>query len=335
MQKAAADAGAGQVPGLEKVTETGESGILHEAFPDPGGKIVRDVRIGLQFPFVHAQRIHELAAEIIRPDRKQGDLCNRGPGKIRDPGGSAGRQKVSTAGKEFPPVLQEMLSALRGRGNTDPGDGMRTDGTVQEAECAAVFHSKQVVGKGRIAERQGGFFLINSVNMLKRLLQGGGSRRRERHSVFETCLQKLPVGLRACKRGVLPAFRFCKHLCTEQEIVHVPALGAKAEICDDSEFFQKSDPSPGKIFGAAAGRVEGKLQDQVRPGAQDLLCPYIFVEDGGLTALHEISAHSDDDIVCPGQFSGLAQKISVPLVKGVAFHDDTCDIHTIPDFRQA
>ena len=68
---------------------------------------------------------------------------------------------------------------------------------------------------------------------------------------------------------------------------------------------------------------------------QDLLRPDIFVEDGGLPPLHKIAAHRDDKVVCPCQSPGFAQEIGVPLMKGVAFHDDTCDFHVIPDFCQA
>ena len=54
---------------------------------------------------------------------------------------------------------------------------------------------------------------------------------------------------------------------------------------------------------------------------------YVFVEDSGFAPLHVITAQGDYDIIGTSPPACLFQKICMPLVKGIALHDDSGDSH--------
>ena len=195
-------------------------------------------------------------------------------------------------------------------------------------ERAAVFHTQNIIGRRGVAEDKAllvfaGFF---PEKMLKCRSPGSGKG----HSALESCLQFFPVYCSAF--GGAFSLSGCNGLCTAHEVVKIAALGAEAQIGDNTQLLQKIDAAACKIFRAPACRIEGDLQDQVCPGLQNLLCADIFVENGGFAALYEVTAHGGDDIVCLCDPARLAQNECMTFVKRVAFHNDACNFHRFQPF---
>ena len=113
VEKAAADAGAGQALGVDEIAESGKTGIAAEQLPDPDGEFRGDVHEGVQFLFLHEQGIHQLVGKIIRMDGEEGNLGDRSPGN-----------DLCISNRNAA-VCKDVLSVLCRSRYIDPGDGVR------------------------------------------------------------------------------------------------------------------------------------------------------------------------------------------------------------------
>ena len=74
MEQAAADAGEGQISGLEKVPELCETSISGQEFADPLRQVIRDVRKALYVVFEHSKRVQKLVGKVIGKEREEGNI---------------------------------------------------------------------------------------------------------------------------------------------------------------------------------------------------------------------------------------------------------------------
>ena len=91
--------------------------------------------------------------------------------------------------------------------------------------------------------------------------------------------------------------------------------------------FEYTDSATGKKLGGSSGKDRWKLKHQVGTAQKRHTCALVFVDDGRLTSLHEITAHYYDDIISRCLPFNLLQLIFVPIVEWIVFGNHTCNLH--------
>ena len=205
------------------------------------------------------------------------------------------------------PACQQHLPQVRGAAGICTGNGMGNHGTAVPKHGPDILSGQQIIGSARDRITAGQF------------ADGRFPGRRKGHAPALIPQEQV-------RPGRIP-FTFIQSPGRPQDLFRTAAFGTEAQIRDRSQAVQQSHGAPGEIFRSAAGVIQGQFQDKVGPVLQQGPGPDLFGQDGRFAALDIITAHDGDQPVAACDRPGLFQKISVSLMKGIAFHNDAGNFH--------
>ena len=79
---------------------------------------------------------------------------------------------------------------------------------------------------------------------------------------------------------------------------NVPGFASEMQEVDDAKLVDQGYGALRKVFRAAERKIYREFKDQIGAVFESHLAAFVFVNNGGYAALHEVPAHDDDDDIC-------------------------------------